>query len=139
MILFDILILNSLLFFIGIFAGACTIKAPKINSKIELLDEGGKCWLEWERSEKCLAKLLQDVDSNKSKPLMKYTIPGPMTLVDVLFDDFYGENNKREMIEDLINCVNKVIQYKYALQEYSKVYKRNISKYEYKLSNCNLH
>lgn len=94
----------------GILAGACTIKAPTINSKIELLDEGGKCWLEWERSEKCLAKLLQDVDSNKSKPLMKYTIPGPMTLVDVLFDDFYGENNKREMIEDLITCVNKVVQ-----------------------------
>jgi len=89
--------------------GACTIKAPKINSKIELLDEGGKCWLEWERSEKCLAKLLQDVDCNGSKPLMKYTIPGPMTLVDVLFDDFYGENNKREMIEDLITCVNKEI------------------------------
>ena len=99
-----------MIFFIGIFSGACTIKAPKINSKIELLDEGGKCWLEWERSEKCLAKLLQDVDCNGSKPLMKYTIPGPMTLVDVLFDDFYGENNKREMIEDLITCVNKVIQ-----------------------------
>ena len=108
--LFDIVILNILIFLIGIFSGACTIKAPKINSKIELLDEGGKCWLEWERSEKCLAKLLQDVDSSDSKPLMKYTIPGPMTLVDVLFDDFYGENNKREMIEDLITCVNKVNQ-----------------------------
>ena len=89
-------------------SGACTILAPQINSKIELSDEGGKCWMEWERSEKCMNKLLQDADSYETKPQMKYTIPGPMTLVDVLSDDFYGEEKKREMIEDLITCVNKV-------------------------------
>ena len=72
------------------------------------MDEGGKCWMEWERSEKCLKKLLQDVPSSDMKHQMKYTIPGPMTLVDVLSDDFYGEDKKREMIEDLITCVNKV-------------------------------
>ena len=64
--------------------------------------------MEWERSEKCMNKLLQDADSYETKPQMKYTIPGPMTLVDVLSDDFYGEEKKREMIEDLITCVNKV-------------------------------
>jgi len=89
--------------------GACTILAPQINSKIELSDEGGKCWMEWERSEKCMNKLLQDANSYETKPQMKYTIPGPMTLVDVLSDDFYGEEKKREMIEDLISCVNKEI------------------------------
>ena len=64
--------------------------------------------MEWERSEKCMNKLLQDANSYEAKPQMKYTIPGPMTLVDVLSDDFYGEEKKREMIEDLISCVNKV-------------------------------
>ena len=93
-------------------SGACTILAPQINSKIELTDDGGSCWKEWERSEKCMTKLLQDADSDKTRPQMKYTIPGPMTLVDVLSDDFYGEEKKREMIEDLISCVNKVRLYR---------------------------
>ena len=36
------------------------------------MDEGGKCWMEWERSEKCMNKLLKDADSYETKPQMKY-------------------------------------------------------------------
>jgi len=94
--------------------GACTIKAPTICSKIELLDEKGLCWKEWEKSENTLKALLRAIPGCKSeectsKPQMKYTIPGPLTLVDVLSDEFYGEENKRQMIEDLISCINKEI------------------------------
>ena len=94
--------------------GACMIKAPTITSKIELSNDEGKCWMEWEKSAKCLNELLknaseEDCGTKKNgQPKIKYTIPGPMTLVDVLFDDFYGENNQRELIEDLITCLNKV-------------------------------
>ena len=70
--------------------------------------EGGMCWMEWERSQNSLTQLLNDSGEAKYQPKMKYTIPGPMTLVDVLFDDFYGETNQREMIEDLISCINRV-------------------------------
>ena len=96
------------------FKGACTIQAPAIKSKIELSNDEGKCWMEWEKSAKCLNELLkngsgEDYEANQNgQPKMKYTIPGPMTLVDVLFDDFYGENNQRGLIEDLITCLNKV-------------------------------
>ena len=70
--------------------------------------------MEWEKSAKCLNELLKNAsdegcgEKKNYKPKMKYTIPGPMTLADVLFDDFYGENNQRELIEDLITCLNKV-------------------------------
>ena len=100
--------IENILIIVKYVLGACTIKAPTVTSKIELLDDGGKCWIEWGKSEKCLTKLLEGAESDITSCRMKYTIPGPMTLVDVLFDDFYGENNKREMIEDLITCVNKV-------------------------------
>ena len=69
--------------------------------------------MEWEKSEKCLSKLLSSLPYDESgekkcSPKMKYTIPGPMTLVDILYDDYYGQENQREMIADLISCVNKV-------------------------------
>ena len=70
--------------------------------------------MEWEKSSKCLNQLLKNAsdsdcaEKKKYQPKLKYTIPGPMTLVDVLFDDFYGESERRELIKDLIACVNKV-------------------------------
>ena len=75
--------------------GACTIKAPTITSKIELSNDNGMCWMEWEKSRKSLNKLLKTTHSlaacdKNYEPRLKYTIPGPMTLADVLLDNFYG-------------------------------------------------
>ena len=68
--------------------------------------------MEWEKAEKSLNRLVVTQvldDTGKANiPKVKYTIPGPMTLVDVLSDKFYGENNTRQLIEDLICCLNKV-------------------------------
>lgn len=89
--------------------GACTIIAPNVTSKIEPANDGALCWMEWKKAENDLNDILKTQNNDKSSPpKIKYTIPGPMTLVDVLLDKFYGETKTREMIDDLICCVNKV-------------------------------
>lgn len=89
------------------------IKVPTITSKIELLNDNGTCWMEWEKSQHSLnntLKTTQSLISNDENYMLrlKYTIPGPMTIVDMLSDSFYGESNQRGLIQDLISCLNKV-------------------------------
>ena len=88
------------------------MNVPTISSKVMPATDDAMCWIEWEKSQQSLNELLkkQPVDRNGKTyhPKMKYTIPGPMTLIDVLSDTFYGEERKREMIQDLISCINKV-------------------------------
>ena len=40
---------------------------------------------------------------------VKYTLPGPMTILDCIKDQFYGEDNARDLIEDLIKIINREI------------------------------
>ena len=91
------------------------MNAPAISAKIDLAESDATCWAKWEKSENCMNQLLKGEeiksDDKNYRPKMKYTIPGPMTLVDVLSDKFYGEDKNREMIQDLISCINKVYHF----------------------------
>ena len=40
---------------------------------------------------------------------VKYTLPGPMTILDCIKDQFYGEDKAREMVDDLIKIINHEI------------------------------
>lgn len=51
-----------------------------------------------------------DEVSQQSKPVVKYTIPGPMTLLEGLEDQHYGPEGKRRLIEDTIQCIREVGQ-----------------------------
>ena len=69
---------------------------------------------EWKRTVKSVQKWMQSQGhqgnlEELAKQRVKYTLPGPMTILDCIVDQFYGPDKKREMIEDLICIINKVI------------------------------
>ena len=74
------------------------------------------CWLEWQKAVETVDQIWaeQEKSSNEhpplpsSKPVVKYTIPGPMTLLEGLEDTHYGPEGKRSLIEDTIKCIRKV-------------------------------
>ena len=51
---------------------------------------------------------IEDIDKIAASKV-KYTLPGPMTILDCIKDQFYGEDRKRELIEDLIKICNHEI------------------------------
>ena len=44
----------------------------------------------------------------KFESRVKYTLPGPMTIMDCTMDSFYGNDKKKDLIDDLIGVINKV-------------------------------
>ena len=83
-----------------------------IESKLEAKEEWA--YLEWQKTVKSVEKWLKahnfegDVEA-EAKSRVKYTLPGPMTIMDCTHDTFYGEDKKRELIDDLIGIINKEI------------------------------
>ena len=70
------------------------------------------CWEEWAKAVKVVDEIWSKRDelclSQKTKPVVKYTIPGPMTLLEGLDDQHYGPENRRQLIEDTIHCIRQV-------------------------------
>ena len=77
-------------------AGACTSNAPVVRGAITMKGEP-QCWREWRRS----------ADLVGEGAVVKYTIPGPMTLVDGLVDKFY--NDEEKLRADLVAVIQKEI------------------------------
>eukprot|EP00811_Abedinium_folium_P035833 NODE_8594_length_1483_cov_8.415929.p1 GENE.NODE_8594_length_1483_cov_8.415929~~NODE_8594_length_1483_cov_8.415929.p1 ORF type:complete len:369 (+),score=115.43 NODE_8594_length_1483_cov_8.415929:85-1191(+) len=46
-----------------------------------------------------------------SRAIMKYTLPGPMTMIGTLYDAFYGSENERELAADLAAIINMNIRW----------------------------
>ena len=96
--------------------GACHVQAPTITGKIEAPNGDPWCWKEWRRTVDSVLKYLRENNKESSdealeteaKSRVKFTLPGPMTILDGIVDKFYGEEKRRDLIEDLINCINKV-------------------------------
>jgi len=92
--------------------GACDLKAISIESKIESGDDWA--YIEWQRTVKAVEKWLKnqnfdgDIES-EAKSRVKYTLPGPMTIMDCTMDSFYGNDKKKDLIDDLIGVINKEI------------------------------
>jgi 5-methyltetrahydropteroyltriglutamate--homocysteine methyltransferase len=80
-------------FVIGLVSGAYITEVPTITGKIAIKDEAELC-KEWKR-----AQALTD------KPV-KYTFPGPMTILDGMIDTFYGSEQRQELVDDLVACIN---------------------------------
>ena len=55
---------------------------------------------------------LKGVNDNleeEARKRVKYTLPGPMTIMDCIIDQFYGEEKKKDLINDLIKVINQEI------------------------------
>jgi len=82
-------------------SGAYSTYVPVVRSKVHI--EEPSSWKEWKRS-------------NELKPegsILKFTVPGPMTLTDGIHNEFYA--TKQELQEDLVKAINKELL---ALAEY---------------------
>ena len=78
-------------------AGAVTHNCPVVRSKIQLRD-GPQCWREWKRA----------ADMVKDGAEVKFTVPGPMTLVDGLVDKFYGD--EEALRSDLVAVIQEELK-----------------------------
>jgi len=96
--------------------GACKLKAVSITSKLEAREEWAfkefqqtvnsvKKWLE---ANKKADEVIENLDE-VARSRVKYTLPGPMTILDCTKDEFYGEDNVRDLIDDLIKIINREI------------------------------
>nr|XP_006818154.1 PREDICTED: 5-methyltetrahydropteroyltriglutamate--homocysteine methyltransferase 3, chloroplastic-like [Saccoglossus kowalevskii] len=74
--------------------GACEIHMPRIIGKIGQCSEDDWVAKEW--------RLSQDM----SRVPVKYTVPGPMTIIDSTHNEYY---RNEELSEDLIKVINKQI------------------------------
>jgi methionine synthase II (cobalamin-independent) len=90
------------------FVGASSINAVSAVGKLEASE--AYAFKEWQRTVNSVEKWLkangQPVEDAKAR--VKYTLPGPMTILDCIADEFYGEDKQKELIDDLIAIINKV-------------------------------
>lgn len=73
--------------------GAYMTMAPAVRGKVKLRGSP-QCWREWKRAS----------DAAGGKAEVKFTLPGPMTMVDGMVNEFYDN------VEDLHNALVVVIQ-----------------------------
>ena len=66
--------------------GAYSNFIPAVRSKLQLQETGPSCWKEWQRS----AEIAGD------RAVVKFTIPGPMTLTDGLLNLYYEDENQMQ-------------------------------------------
>ena len=98
-----------LLNFFNFNSGACQLKAVTITSQLENSNEWA--YKEWQKSVQAVKKWLEakgeteDLEA-KACSKVKYTLPGPMTILDCIVDQFYGEEKFREMVDDLVKIIN---------------------------------
>ena len=71
--------------------------APQIRSPIKLKDEGLGA-REW--------RMAQEMTTT----CVKYTIPGPMTIMDGIIDNLYGDSKRRDLIDDIIKAINSELR-----------------------------
>jgi len=96
--------------------GACHLKAVSVTSKLEATEEWA--YKEWQQMVDSVKKWLE-ANHKGDGPIenidvmaasrVKYTLPGPMTILDCIKDQFYGEENSRGLIDDLIKVINQEI------------------------------
>jgi len=77
-------------------SGAYSTLVPAVKNKVHIVEP--RCWKEWTRSNKLLPK---------GNSVLKYTIPGPMTILDGVKNMYYKTN--RELEDDLAKAINKEI------------------------------
>jgi len=78
-------------------SGAYSTLVPAVRDKVSLKGDTPVCWREWKRAK----------DSQPQGVVVKYTIPGPMTLVDGMVNKYYAD--PQELHGDLITLINKEI------------------------------
>jgi len=76
-------------------SGSYSTLVPVVRSKVEILEP--MCFKEWQRSQALTPE----------GTVLKYTIPGPMTLTDGILNEFY--DNISELQDDLVAALNKEI------------------------------
>jgi len=91
--------------------GACHLKAVSVTSKLESTEEWA--YKEWQKTVHSVKKWLQAKGDENIENLdeiaasrVKYTLPGPMTILDCIKDQFYGDDKSRDLIDDLIKVIN---------------------------------
>ena len=62
-------------------SGAYSTMVPAVRSKLQLKESGPSCWKEWKRA----------ADIAGTRAVVKYTVPGPMTLVDGMVNIHYTD------------------------------------------------
>lgn len=79
-------------------SGAYSTLVPVVRGKVDLKGGETVCWREWKRA--------QGLASDNVT--VKYTIPGPMTLVDGIINNHYSKMD--QLHSDLVAVINKEIQ-----------------------------
>jgi|ERR1711872_253241 len=77
-------------------SGAYSTMVPAVRGKLSLKN-GPICWKEWKRAQ----------DLMDGNTILKFTIPGPMTMFDGIMNLHYTELD--DLHQDLVNCVNQEI------------------------------
>ena len=88
------------------------MEAVSISAKLEPSEEWA--YKEWQRTVQAVEKWLKNQGETedlemKARARVRYTLPGPMTILDCTCDQFYGEERRQEMIDDLIKVINTEI------------------------------
>ena len=76
-------------------SGAYSTLVPAVRAPVSLLESGPRCWREWQRA----ASIAGD------RAVVKYTVPGPMTMMDGMVDLHYKEDSL--LAGDLVKCINQ--------------------------------
>ena len=88
------------------------MEAVAIKGKLEASEEWA--YKEWQRTVQAVKTWMkskgetEDLET-KARSRVRYTLPGPMTILDCTSDVFYGEERKQELIDDLIKVINTEI------------------------------
>ena len=78
-------------------SGAYSTLVPAVRSKVSLGPGGPRSAQEWRRAQ----EICQD------KAVVKFTLPGPMTLMDGMVNLFY--QSEEELAADLVTCINQEV------------------------------
>ena len=78
-------------------SGAYSTLVPAVRSKVSLGPGGPRSAQEWRRA--------QDICQDKA--VVKFTLPGPMTLMDGMVNLFY--QSEEELAADLVTCINQEV------------------------------
>ena len=78
-------------------SGAYSTLVPAVRSKVSLGPGGPRSAMEWRRA--------QDICQDKA--VVKFTLPGPMTLMDGMVNLFY--QSEEELAADLVTCINQEV------------------------------
>jgi 5-methyltetrahydropteroyltriglutamate--homocysteine methyltransferase len=77
-------------------SGAYSTLVPAVREQLSLRD-GPVCWREWKRAK----------DLTEGNVILKFTIPGPMTIFDGIVNMHYKDID--ELHKDLVKCLNEEI------------------------------